>query len=89
MALGAQPSDVLLAVLRQGLLSVTIGVGVGVGASLALTRFLQTLLFDVKPTDLVTFLAVAMILAGVALLATYLPARRATKVDPVVALRYE
>ncbi len=89
MALGAERGDVLKVIVWQGLRSVLIGTAIGVAASLALTRFLQTLLFGVKPTDPATFIAVSLILAGVALLATYLPARRATKIDPMVALRYE
>jgi len=73
----------------QGFQPVLIGAGIGLAASLALTRFMQTLLFGVKPTDPLTFVAVASILVGVGLLATFLPARRATMVDPMVALRYE
>jgi putative ABC transport system permease protein len=89
MALGAERDDVLKAMLWQGLRSVLIGTATGVAASLAVTRFLQTLLYDVKPTDPATFVAVGLLLAGVALLACYIPARRATKVDPMAALRYE
>jgi putative ABC transport system permease protein len=89
MALGAEPGDVLIAVVWQGLRSVLIGIGIGVAAALAVTRYLQALLFGVKPTDPATIVVVSLIFASVALLATYLPARRATKVDPMVALRYE
>ena len=89
MALGAQRSDVLAMVLRQGLILVGGGLLAGFAASLALTRFLSTLLYEVRPTDLATSAAVAVLVAAVALLASYLPARRATRVDPMVALRYE
>ncbi|MGO8732624.1 MAG: ADOP family duplicated permease [Terriglobia bacterium] len=89
MALGAERRDVLKIVVRQGLRSVLIGTGIGVAASIGLTRFLQTMLFGVKPTDAVTFVAVSLLLLVVAWLACYIPARRATKVDPLVALRYE
>jgi putative ABC transport system permease protein len=89
VALGAQKSDVLRMVLRQGLKLALIGVGFGIAGALSLTRFLSTFLSGVKPTDPLTFTAVALILTAVALLACYIPARRATKVDPMVTLRYE
>jgi len=88
-ALGASPGAVFKLVVGQGLRSALIGTAIGVVASLAITRLLQTMLFGVKPTDPATFFAVGLLLSGVALLACYIPARRATKVDPMVALRYE
>src|SRR5882724_2477311 len=89
MALGAQKDDVIRLVLKHSMAAALIGVGVGLAASLALTRFLTGLLFDVKPMDPVVLGSAALILASVAFVACYLPARRATKVDPIVALRCE
>ena len=89
MALGAAPADILKMVMKQGLWLALLGVGIGVGASLGVMRLLNDLLFGVKTTDAGTFAIVAGTLFVVALLACYLPARRATKVDPLVALRYE
>ena len=89
MALGAQMTDVLKLVLRGGLALAAIGVVVGLAGAFALTRLLSSLLFGVTPTDLLTFGAVSLCLLLTALLACYLPARRATKVDPLTALRYE
>jgi len=89
MALGAQRSDVLASVVGQGLKLALIGVVAGVGGALALTRFLSSLLYGVKPTDPLTFVVVSLFLLAVALLASYAPARRATIVDPMMALRYE
>ena len=89
MALGAQQSRVLMLILRQGLLLTLIGIGIGLAAALALTRVMSGLLFGVGATDPVTFAAIVLLLGVVSLIACYLPARRATKVDPMVALRYE
>jgi len=89
MALGAERGDVLRTVAAQGLRITMVGVVVGIAAGAAVTRFLSSLLFGLKPNDPITFAGVSLILIAVALLACYLPARRATKVDPMVALRYE
>jgi len=89
MALGASPSDILRMVLKQGLLLAVLGVGIGIGAAFGLMRLLRTLLFEVSANDAATFALVAGALFIIALLACYLPARRATKVDPLVALHYE
>jgi len=89
MALGAQSRDVLKLILTQGLKLTLIGVVIGLLTASAVTRWMETLLFGVGPTDPLTFSAITLLLATVALLACYLPARRATKVDPMIALRHE
>jgi putative ABC transport system permease protein len=89
MALGAQRSDILRIVLGEGALIVVAGVGAGLFGSVMLTRFLQTMLFEIKPTDPITFTALTILLAGVALMASFIPARRASRIDPLVALRHE
>ena len=89
IALGAQPGNVLKLVMKQGMTLALIGVGIGIAASFALTRVIKSLLFNVSATDALTFVAVSLTLASVALLACWIPARRATKVDPMIALRNE
>jgi putative ABC transport system permease protein len=89
IALGAQTGDVLKMVLRQGLKLTTLGLAIGLAAAYALTRYMQSLLFGVKATDPSTFAAIALLLIAVALMACWIPAKRATKVDPMVALRCE
>jgi putative ABC transport system permease protein len=89
LALGGERRDVVKLVVRQGLRLTLSGVVIGLLGAIGLTRFLSSLLYDVKPNDSLTFITVSIILTGVALLACYIPAQRATKVDPMVALRYE
>ena len=89
VALGAERRDVLGLVARQGFRLTVFGVAIGLLGAFGLTRFLSNLLYDVKPTDALTFVAVSILLTGVALLACYIPARRASQVDPIVALRCE
>jgi putative ABC transport system permease protein len=89
VALGAQRSDVLRLILVDGVRLIFFGVAIGLGASLALTRLLSKMLFEVRPTDPPTVSAACAILVVVAILACYIPARRALRVEPTVALRYE
>ena len=89
MALGAQKHDVLAMVIGQGLRLALLGVAIGIAAAIGVTRFLSSFLYGVEPHDPVTFVAVSLLLVAVTLLACYIPARRAAKVDPMVALRYE
>jgi putative ABC transport system permease protein len=89
MALGAQPRDILRMTVGEGMLLVAFGLAAGVAGSALLTRFLQSMLFGVRLSDPVTYGAVPLLLGAVALFACYIPARRATQVDPLVALREE
>jgi putative ABC transport system permease protein len=89
MALGAERGDIIKLIVGQGMFLVAIGAGIGLVLALATTRVLKSVLFGVSATDPLTFTVVLVLLVAVALLACYLPARRATKVDPLEALRYE
>jgi len=89
LALGARPSAVFRLVIRQGMALAVAGIVIGLSGAFALTRYLESLLFEVKPADPLTFGVVVLLLLGVSLLACWIPARRATKVDPLVALRAE
>lgn len=89
VALGAQQRNILQLVIRQALALVAIGIAIGLAGAFALTRVMASLLFGVSATDALTFVLISLLLGGVALLASYLPARRAAKVDPMIALRYE
>ena len=89
IALGAQRGDVLGLVLGHGLKLTLTGVVIGLASSYALTRLMSSLLYNVSATDLLTFVAVSLVLSGVAMAACFVPALRATKTDPMIALRYE
>jgi ABC-type antimicrobial peptide transport system permease subunit len=89
MALGATPRSIVVLILRHGMSVALIGVGAGLAGAFVLTRFMRKLLFGVAPADPVTFAAVALLLAGVAFVASYVPARRAARVDPMISLRSE
>jgi putative ABC transport system permease protein len=89
MALGARPRDVLRIIVKQGITLVGIGLGIGLIGAAALSRVMESLLFGIGATDAATFVLVSLLLSAIALLACFIPARRATKVDPMIALRYE
>jgi putative ABC transport system permease protein len=89
MALGAEPQSVLRMILKQGATLAVMGAILGLIGSLALMRFLGSQLYDIKPGDPATLVGAALLMVAVALAASYIPARRATRVDPMVALRYE
>jgi putative ABC transport system permease protein len=89
MAVGAKEHDVLRLIMKQGMKPAVTGLAIGLASAIGLTRLMKSLLFGVSATDPLTFATLALLLLSVALLACYLPARRATKVDPMIALRYE
>jgi len=89
IALGAQPGDIMRLVLRNGMTLLALGIVLGVVGAFYISRYLQSLLFEVKSTDTATFAVVPLILALAAFIACYLPARRATRVDPIIALRFD
>ena len=89
VTLGAQPNDVFRTVVGEGLRFALIGIGIGIAAGLLLTRLLQSFLYGISASDPLTFIGVTIVLLAVALAASFFPARRATRVDPIVALRYE
>ena len=89
MALGAKAAEVLALILRQHLVPASIGVVIGIAGAIAVSRFLESLVYGVGTTDVLTFVTVAVMLLAVAALAAYIPARRATRVDPLIALRAE
>ena len=87
MTLGAQPRDIFFAVLREGAVVGTIGIAIGLAGAAALTRLITSLLFGISPTDFATFVCAALLLFGLTILACYVPARCAVRVDPAAALR--
>jgi len=89
MALGAQPTHIFALVVRHGMALAAIGILAGLAGAAVLTRFMSSLLFEVRPTDALTFISVSVILAVIALVATVVPAQRAIRVDPIVTLREE
>jgi putative ABC transport system permease protein len=89
LALGATPTDISRLVVRQGMTLAVAGVALGLAGAFALTRLIRSLLFGVQATDPVTYIAIAALLAAIALAASYIPARRASQIDPMVSLRWE
>jgi putative ABC transport system permease protein len=89
MALGAQPHNVIHLVLGEGMLLAVIGIGVGIAGALTLGKIMEGVLYEIKPRDPATFVAVSLAVAAAAAAACYIPARRAMRVDPMVALKYE
>jgi putative ABC transport system permease protein len=89
LALGAQPGKVLQLVIRQALMLTSLGIAIGLAGAIAVTRIMASLLFGVSATDGLTFVITPLLLGSIAVLASYIPARRAAKVDPMVALHYE